>query len=88
MEKHHSIRSGWFIVGFSFITLALVYGIYYSFSVFFVALLKEFSWSRATLAGAFSLFMIINSLIAPFIGKIVSSTHPKRVMIGGMVLLG
>lgn len=88
MKRHPPITSGWFIVGFSFITLALVYGIYYSFSVFFVALLKEFSWNRATGAGAFSLFMIVNSLIAPFIGKMVSSTHPKRVMIGGMILLG
>lgn len=88
MEKYPPLRFGWFIVGFSFITLALVYGIYYSFSVFFVALLKEFSWNRATGAGAFSLFMIVNSLTAPFIGKIVSSTHPKRVMIGGMILLG
>ncbi len=88
MDKHSSTRSGWFIVGFSFVTLALVYGIYYSFSVFFVALLKEFSWSRATEAGAFSLFMIVNSLTAPFIGKMVSSTQPKRVMIGGIILLG
>lgn len=88
MGKSPSIPFGWFIVGFSFITLALVYGIYYSFSVFFVALLKEFGWNRATGAGAFSLFMIVNSLTAPFIGKMVSSTHPKRVMIGGMILLG
>ncbi len=88
MDKSHPTEFGWFIVGFSFITLALVYGIYYSFSVFFVALLKEFSWNRATGAGAFSLFMIVNSLIAPFIGKMVSSIHPKRVMIGGMVILG
>ncbi len=88
MEKRSPKRSGWFIVGFSFITLALVYGIYYSFSVFFVALLKEFGWNRATGAGAFSLFMIVNSLIAPFIGNMVSSTHPKKVMVGGMILLG
>ncbi len=88
MEKTYTTQFGWFIVGFSFVTLALVYGVYYSFSVFFVALLKEFGWNRATGAGAFSLFMIINSLLAPFIGKMLSYTHPKKVMIGGMVILG
>ena len=60
---------GWVIVGFSFVTLALVYGVWYSFSVFFVALLKEFGWSRSIGAGAFSLFIIISGIDRSFCGK-------------------
>jgi len=78
----------WFIVGFSFITLALVYGVWYSFSVFFVALLKEFGWSRSIGAGAFSLFIIVSSIISPFVGNMVSSAHPRRVIIWGSLLMG
>ena len=87
MKEKSPYRSGWSVVGFSFITLALVYGVYYSFSVFFVALLKEFGWSRSIGAGAFSLFMIVSSLINPVVGNLASSAKPQRVVIGGALLL-
>jgi hypothetical protein len=61
MEDKGSFNSRWIIVAFSFVTLALAYGAaWYSFSVFFVALLKEFNWSRSTAAGGFSVFMILH----------------------------
>lgn len=82
------VNSGWMIVGTSFITLALGYGVWYSFSVFFVALLKEFGWSRSASAGAFSFFIIMSSLISPFAGNMVYSIGPKRVVILGSVILG
>jgi MFS family permease len=81
-------RFAWSIVGFCFITLALVYGVYYSFSVFFVALLKEFGWSRSIGAGAFSLFMIVSCLIGPFVGNMISAPNPRRVILGGILILG
>jgi hypothetical protein len=71
MENSSRPQSGWPIVGVSFITLALSYGVWYSFSVFFVALLKEFGWSRSTGAGAFSLFMILHGITGPFVGAIM-----------------
>jgi len=79
---------GWFVVGFSFITLALVYGVWYSFSVFFVALLKEFGWSRSIGAGAFSIFIIVSAMIGPYVGNLVYSTGPRKVIILGSLLLG
>jgi MFS family permease len=79
---------GWVIVGFSFITLALVYGVWYSFSVFFVALLKEFGWSRSIGAGAFSLFIIISSIVSPFVGNMVSMARPRGVILCGSLMLG
>ena len=39
------------------LTLALAYGSWYAYSVFLVALLKDFGWSRSVLGGAFSLFI-------------------------------
>ena len=82
------LNTGWVIVGTSFITLALGYGVWYSFSVFFVALLKEFGWSRSISAGAFSCFIIMSSLISPFAGNMVYSIGSKRVIIMGSVILG
>ncbi len=88
MEKKGALHSGWFVVGFSFITLGLVYGVWYSFSVFFVALLKEFGWSRSVGAGAFSIFIVLSGLIGPYVGNMVYSTSPRKVIIVGSLLLG
>jgi MFS family permease len=79
---------GWVIVGFSFVTLALVYGVWYSFSVFFVALLNEFGWSRSVGAGAFSLFIIISSIVSPYVGNMVSMAKPRGVILCGSLMLG
>jgi MFS family permease len=88
MKEENTFYFGWFIVGSSFVTLALVYGIWYSFSVFFVALLKEFGWSRSVGAGAFSLFIIFSAIIGPFVGNMMSSAKPRRVILGGALILG
>jgi MFS family permease len=88
MKEKNTYHFSWFIVGSSSIALALVYGIWYSFSVFFVALLREFGWSRSLGAGAFSLFIIVSAMIGPFVGNRVSSAKPRGVILGGSVLLG
>ena len=88
MKGKGSLNFGWVIVGISFITLALAYGVWYSFSVFFVALLKEFGWSRSVAAGAFSLFVIVHSVIGPLVGGMVDRFGPRRVIVVGSVCLG
>jgi MFS family permease len=88
MKEKSTFHFGWMIVGASFITLALVYGIWYAYSVFFVALLKEFGWSRSIGAGAFSLFIIVSSLTGPFVGNMVYSADPRKVILGGSFVLG
>lgn len=78
----------WLVVGVSFVTLGLVYGVWYSFSVFFVALLEEFGWSRSMGAGAFSVFIIVSGTIGPYVGNMVYSAGPRKVIIFGSILLG
>ena len=88
MKDKSPFQFGWIIVGVSFITLALVYGVWYAFSVFFVALLKEFGWSRSVGAGAFSICVIMSSIISPLVGGMVYSIGPKKVIIAGSLILG
>ena len=52
------------------LTLALAYGIWYSYSVILVALLDEFGWSRSVLAGAFSVFTLVHGSANPVIGAL------------------
>ena len=77
--KSDRIFYGWVIVAVSFINLGVVFGIWYSFSVFFVAILKEFGWSRAETAGVFSCFMMVHSLSAVVIGAYIDRLGPRIV---------
>ena len=70
------------------LTLALAYGIWYSYSVVLVALLAEFGWSRSLLAGAFSVFTLVHGGLNPVIGALCVRFRPLRVMAAGGVAMG
>ena len=88
MRDKMSSHFAWFAVGVSFVTLGLVYAVWYSFSVFFVALLEEFRWSRSMGAGAFSIFIIVSGTIGPYVGNLAYSAGSRKVIILGSILLG
>ena len=69
-------------------TLGLTYGVWYSYGVFLVALLKEFGWSRSVLAGAFSVFTLVHGLANPLIGSLCDRIGPRRIVIFGGAALG
>ena len=85
--KLHS-NFAWSIVGVSFTTLALTYSVWYSFSIFFVSLLKEFHWTRAIASGAFSIFVIFHGISGPLAGGLVNRHGPKIVLLLGSLFLG
>ena len=50
---------GWVIVALSWANQALGYTVWYSFSIFFVALIQEFGWDRASTAAVYSDFVLV-----------------------------
>ncbi len=58
---------GWVVAGGAFVVLFFAYGSQYAFGVFFAALLDEFGWSRASLAGAFS--TLFTAIVGDFFGR-------------------
>ena len=71
------------------VTLALAYGVWYAYSVFLVALLRDFGWSRSVLAGAFSIFTLVSGGVGPVLGALADRFGPRRlILIGGLLLAG
>src|SRR5688572_12718124 len=78
----------WMLVGAVWVTLAVASGLYFSFPIFFVALLEEFGWSRGATAAAFSISAIVQGVLSPVVGMLVDRLGPRRVMLGGAIVLG
>src|SRR3989442_7370054 len=76
------------VVGAVWVTLAIGSGLYFSFPVFFVALLEEFGWPRGATAAAFSISSIVQGAFSPVVGILVDRIGPRRVMLGGAFVLG
>src|SRR6266481_8044495 len=76
------------VVGAVWVTLAIASGLYFSFPVFFVALVEEFGWSRGATAAAFSISSVVQGLLSPVVGLLVDRVGPRRVILGGAFLLG
>lgn len=70
------------------LTLALAYGSWYAYSVFLVALLKDFGWSRSVLGGAFSLFALVQGAANPLLGMLCDKVRPPAVVAVGSIALG
>ena len=83
----HPDRRRWIVVGTTFITLGLVLGVWYSYSVFLVALIREFGWKRSLVAGAFSVFVLVHGFVSPFVGWLAGRIGTRRVILVGSCVL-
>ena len=80
-------RRGSIVVAVTSVNLILCYGAWYAYSVFLVALLKEFGWSRSLLSGVFSAFLAVHGLAAPFIGWLAARCGPRKLILCGSVVM-
>jgi sugar phosphate permease len=67
--------------------MAFWFGLRTAFSVFYVALLEDFPWSRGEAAGILSLALITYTITAPLVGGLIDRLGPRRVIVPGILLL-
>jgi len=80
-------RQGRIVVAASFITMSLLYGIWHGYSVFFVAFLREFGWSRALIAGTFSICAIVHASVGPLFGALEARCDFRRIILAGACMV-
>lgn len=80
------IYYGWIMVVACFLVIALVSPLISSFSIFQVAILREFDWSRARVAIALAIHLALGGLASPFAGGLIDRFGPRRVMPIGAVV--
>jgi MFS family permease len=78
----------WFMVATTFVTLVVIYGIWYSYAVFLVALVRHFGWSRSLVAGAFSFFVLVHGALGPVVGWMARRFGPRRLFLAGALVMG
>jgi len=71
---------GYIVVMAAFFIMLLMWGIFFTFGVFFKPLLTEFGWTRAVTSGAFSLSLIIQGLLAIVVGRVNDRLGPRIVI--------
>lgn len=81
-------RRGRIIAVTTFTTLVVIYGIWYSYSVFLVAIIRQFGWSRSLVSGAFSIFTLVTGTLGPTIGWLARRVGPRRLFLLGAVVTG
>jgi MFS family permease len=78
---------GWIIVAIGFLSMGVWLAMRATFSVFLVALLDEFHWSRAAAAGVQSVSFIVYTFSAPLAGALIDRFGPRRIILPGIVIL-
>jgi MFS family permease len=80
------LKERWGIVAAGAVLLAVTSGVWYSPSVFFVALLQEFKREYAITAGIYSLFIAVYGLSGVVVGGLADRFGPRRlILVGGLL---
>ncbi|PKN77151.1 MAG: hypothetical protein CVU52_01740 [Deltaproteobacteria bacterium HGW-Deltaproteobacteria-10] len=86
MKKNGEIFWGWFIVAGAFLVLGINYGSRYCFGVFLKPMAEEFAWSRSVISLAATINIILYSVGAIFVGRMLDRIAPRWIITAGATL--
>lgn len=87
-QQGRGIFYGWIMLATAFVILVLGFAIRNTFSVFYPAIVEEFTWTRGNTAVMFSIAILVYGLSAPVAGSLVDRFKPKVVFAVGGCIMG
>ncbi|HEY8449504.1 MAG TPA: MFS transporter [Bacillota bacterium] len=79
---------GWVIVALTFTVQVVVTGARYSFGVFLEPISSQLGWSISLLSLIISGFLLCYGLAGPFVGNWADRFGARRILLGGIALMG
>ena len=87
--KKPRIFYGWWLVGITVFTMTiLITPIFQGLGFFFVALEREFKWSRALLSLPFAMARVEGAILGPLEGYLTDTLGARRMILIGFAILG
>ena len=87
--KRPGVFYGYWVVAATFFCLFITSGAgFFAFSLFVKPLQAELGWGRGEIMIAFSVFLLVQGLFAPFVGRIIYLFDVKKVITTGAVVAG
>jgi sugar phosphate permease len=87
-QAAHKIHYGWIVVGITCVVLLTSAGIRSTPGILMVPLEEEFHWSRATIALAVSINLILYGCIGPFAATVMERFGIRRSVLCALTLVG
>jgi MFS transporter, OFA family, oxalate/formate antiporter len=83
-------RTNWVILAAAFTTFTVSAGLMHSYTVFLVAFVEQFGWSRGETSIAYSVSQLVAGGSSPVVGMLVDRLGPRRLLLlgGGLLVLG
>lgn len=85
--KEAPSRRAWFILAGGFLAFTISAGLMHAYSVFLLAFIAEFRWTRAESSIAYSVGQVVGGVSSPLVGGMVDRLGARRmVLLGGCLL--
>jgi MFS family permease len=68
--------------------MVMIANLQYGWTLFVHPMREKYGWDRSAIQVAFTIFVLVETLVVPFEGWIVDRFGPKRVVLAGGVLVG
>jgi MFS transporter, OFA family, oxalate/formate antiporter len=83
-------RNSWLILAGAFTAFTISAGLMHSYTVFLVAFVETFGWSRGETSIAYSVSQLVAGGSSPIVGTLVDRLGPRRLLLlgGGLLVLG